>query len=135
MKLHPTSELNNRRLISARGWVPGAVCAGLTHPPPNFMNEKTLQKRNTCDLQAVLQTPPGRRLMWRILQAAQIEAHGFVAGDSHATSFHCGQRSIGLFMLAEMERAMPGIYTRIKQEQLAELETLQQAINRQQEDL
>ena len=97
-----------------------------------FMTEKEIQKRNRCDMQHLLQSPQGCRVLWRILQAAQIESHGFVVGDPHATSFHCGQRSIGLFLLEEIERAMPGSYARIKQDYLAEL---MQAQPRQQEDL
>lgn len=86
-------------------------------------------------MQHLLQSPQGRRVLGRILQATQLETHGFVAGDAHATSFHCGQRSIGLFVLEEMERALPGSYARIKQDYLAELKEIAQAKNRQQEDL
>ena len=58
------------------------------------MNPTKLQKRVVSDLQQVLKTSAGRRVLWRILQAAQVRQHGFVPGDELATAFHCGQRSI-----------------------------------------
>ena len=99
------------------------------------MNEKQLKKRNACDLQAVLKTVQGRRLLWRILQAAQIHQHGFVPGDPYATAFHCGQQSIGLFLLAEIEEAAPAAYAQMRGEYRSQVQSEQNEITRLTEEL
>lgn len=98
------------------------------------MNEKQLKKRNTCDLQTVLKTVQGRRLIWRILQAARVHQHAFVPGDNSATAFHCGQQSIGLFLLSEIEDAAPGAYQQMRGEYLSEVTSKQHEIDRQTEE-
>ena len=90
-----------------------------------------LKKRNLCDLQTVLKTPQGRRVLWRILQAAQVRQHGFVPGDSASTAFHCGQRSIGLFLLDEIEQALPGAYQQMRGEYQAEVISAQNQLNQE----
>ena len=89
------------------------------------MNAAKLKKRSTCDLQTVLKMPQGRRVLWQILQAAQVRGHGFIPGDALATAFHCGQRSIGLFLLDEMEQAVPGAYQQMRSEYVAEITSAQ----------
>ncbi len=99
------------------------------------MNEKQLKKRNACDLQAVLKTVQGRRLLWRILQAAQLHQHGFVPGDPYATAFHCGQQSIGLFLLAEIEEVAPSAYAQMRGEYRSQVQSEQNEINRLTEEI
>lgn len=99
------------------------------------MNEKQLKKRNVSDLQTVLKTVQGRRLLWRILQACRVHQHAFVPGDTAATAFHCGQQSIGLFVLAEIENASPHAYTQMRGEYLSEVNAEQSEINRLTEEL
>lgn len=99
------------------------------------MNEKQLKKRNTSDVQAVLKTAPGRRLLWRLLQAARVHQHSFVPGDATAMAFHCGQQSIGLFLLAEIEEAAPNAYAQMRGEYLSEVTSEQNEINRLNEEL
>ena len=99
------------------------------------MNEKQLKKRNIYDLQTVLKTAQGRRLLWRILQATRIRQHSFVPGDATATAFHCGQQSIGLFLLDEIEEASPGAYTQMRGEYRSEMISGQKEIDRLQEEL
>ncbi len=99
------------------------------------MKEKILQKRNVCDLQTVLSTVEGRSVLYRVLQSAQIGQHGFVPGDAFSTAFHCGQKSIGLFLLTALEEASPGVYARMRAEYLAEVKTAQAEIDRQDEPL
>lgn len=98
------------------------------------MNTHKLKKRNLCDLQAMLKMPQGRRVLWRILQAAQVRQHGFVPGDGLATSFHCGQRSIGLFLLDEIEEAQPGAYQQMRSEYVAEITSMQNQLTNQEND-
>ncbi|MGN0025284.1 MAG: hypothetical protein ACI351_07650 [Candidatus Avelusimicrobium sp.] len=99
------------------------------------MNEKQLQKRNVCDLQTVLKTVQGRRVLWRILQACQLRRHAFVAGDAYATAFQCGQQSIGLFVLGEIEDASCGAYAQMRGEYLSEVTSKQNEINRKNEEI
>lgn len=97
-------------------------------------NTNKTGNRNIADLHAVLKTPPGRRLVWRILQAAQVEQHGFVPGDPYATAYHCGQRSVGLFLLAELMQASPAAYAQMRGEYLSELYSRQNEIDAQNQE-
>ena len=98
------------------------------------MTSSKLKKRSLCDLQTVLKLPQGRRVLWQVLQAAQVRAHGFVPGDSLATAFHCGQRSIGLFLLDEIEQAMPGAYQQMRSEFIAEITSAQNQLKQELEN-
>ena len=98
------------------------------------MKQTPLKKRPVCDLQTVLKTPQGRRVLWRILQAAQVRQHGFVPGDAYATAFHCGQRSIGLFLLEEIEQAHAGAYQQMRSEYQAEVISAQQQFIQQENE-
>ena len=97
------------------------------------MNPAKLQKRVISDLQNVLKTSAGRRVLWRILQAAQVRQHGFVPGDELATAFHCGQRSIGLFLLEEIEQANAGAYQQMRSEYQSEVTALQNQLKEESE--
>lgn len=99
------------------------------------MNEKILKKRPIYDLQTVLKTVQGRRVLWRILQAARVDQHSFVPGDAQATAFHCGQQSIGLFLLREIEQACPGAYLQMRGEYKSEVVSKQREIDQQTEDI
>ena len=98
------------------------------------MKTSTLKKQTVCDLQAVLKTVQGRRVLWRILQACQVRRHAFVPGDAYATAFQCGQQSVGFFLLAEIEDAAPGAYTQMRGEYLSEITSRQNEINRKNEE-
>ncbi len=98
------------------------------------MNSSKLKKRAVYDLQTVLKTPQGRRVLWQLLQAAQVRQHGFIPGDALATAFHCGQRSIGLFLLDDIEQAQPGAYQQMRSEYLAELTSAQNQLREQEND-
>ena len=98
------------------------------------MNASKLKKRFTCDMQTLLKLPQGRRVLWQILQAAQVRGHGFVPGDGLATAFHCGQRSIGLFLLEEIEQAQPGAYQQMRSEYQAEMTSAQNQLKQEMEN-
>lgn len=98
------------------------------------MSNAKLKKRTIYDLQTVLKTPQGRRVLWQILQAAQVRQHGFIPGDALATAFHCGQRSIGLFLLDEIEQAQPGVYQQMRSEYVAEMTSAQNQLREQEND-
>lgn len=97
------------------------------------MQQTKLKKRNISDMQSVLKTPQGRRVLWRILQVANVRGHGFIPADALATSFHCGQRSIGLFLLEEIERANSLAYQQMRSEYQAEITALQNQLEEENE--
>ena len=92
-----------------------------------------LKKRTLSDMRTILKMPQGRRILWQILQAAQIRQHGFIPGDSLATAFHCGQRSIGLFLLENIEQAAPGAYQQMRGEYTAEMMSMQNQLQQESE--
>lgn len=54
-------------------------------------------------LNKVKRTKAGKIVLNKIIDACRIYEHGFVPGDAYATAFHCGQKSIGLWLLSEMK--------------------------------
>lgn len=99
------------------------------------MKKRTLEQRNEADLSAVLKLPQGRRLLWRLLQAAQVDGHGFVPGDPCVTAFHCGQKSIGLFLQEQIVRFSPLLLAQMRAEYLSEVTSQQNEINRESEEM
>ena len=99
------------------------------------MNKKLREKRNAADLACLLKMPQGRRVLWRLLQAAQIDEHGFVPGDACATAFHCGQKSIGLFVQQQIAQVSPLLLAQMRAEYLSEVTSEQNEINLASEDL
>lgn len=99
------------------------------------MNKKTLEKRNSADLACVLKLPQGRRLLWRILQAARVDQHGFVPSDPYATAFHCGQKSVGLFLQAEIEEVSALALAQMRAEYLSQTVSAQREIDRENEEM
>lgn len=99
------------------------------------MNAKLREKRNAADLACLLKMPQGRRILWRIMQASRLQEHGFVPGDALATAFHCGQKSIGLFVQAEIERISPLLLAQMRAEYLSEVTSEQNQINKENEEM
>lgn len=99
------------------------------------MKKRNLEKRNQADLLAVLRTPQGRRLLWRVLQAAQIHEHGFVPGDAYATAFHCGQKSVGLFLFGLINQTSPLAFAQMQGEYQSEVQSEQNEINQEAEEM
>ena len=99
------------------------------------MKRKIREKRNAADLACILKMPQGRRLLWRLLQACRIDDHGFVPGDSLATAFHCGQKSIGLFLQAAIVQISPLLLAQMQAEYLSEITSEQNQINQESEEM
>ena len=99
------------------------------------MKAKLREKRNAADLACILKMPQGRRLLWRIMQAARLQEHGFVPGDEFATAFHCGQKSIGLFLQSEIEQISPLLLAQMRAEYLSEITSEQNEINKENEEM
>lgn len=54
-------------------------------------------------LNKVKRTKTGKIVLNKIIEACRVNDHGFVPGDPQATAFHCGQKSIGLWLLSEIK--------------------------------
>jgi hypothetical protein len=100
-----------------------------------MMKTKLREKRNAADLACLLKMPQGRRVLWRIMQAARLHEHGFVPGDGLATAFHCGQKSIGLFLQSEIEQISPLLLAQMRAEYLSEVTSEQNQLNKENEEL
>ena len=58
----------------------------------------------------VMARKEGRRWVWELLTASHVFSTSFVSGDAHATSFHEGERNIGLRILTDVMTAAPDQY-------------------------
>jgi hypothetical protein len=66
------------------------------------------------DIRAVLSTPQGRRVVWRILGMTHLYKESFTGNST--TFYNEGQRSIGLQLLGELTAADPLAYVKLQQE-------------------
>lgn len=82
------------------------------------MSADTRKAELDADLRLVLGTPAGRRFFWRVLTQAGLNASSFVMGDSSATAFNEGRRSVALALLLEAQQVVPELYTAGLREQL-----------------
>ena len=99
------------------------------------MTKRVREKRNTADLACLLKLPQGRRVLWRIMQATRLDEHGFVPGDAYATAFHCGQKSVGLFLQTEIAQISPLMLAQMRAEYLSELTSEQNQLNKESEEM
>lgn len=98
------------------------------------MKKNTPTHPAACDWQAVLKTLHGRRVLFEIMQVAQLDQHGFIPNDALSTAFHCGQRSIGLYVKNNIQASDPAVLFQMQTEYQAAVEEKQAEINRQQEE-
>jgi len=70
--------------------------------------KKYRQKRldDIADLEAVMETPQGRRVLWRILDQSKLLASNMFTGDN-TTFYNLGQRETGLWLYKEIMTANP----------------------------
>ena len=70
--------------------------------------KKYQQKRldEIADLEAVMETPQGRRVLWRILDESKFLAENMFTGNS-TTFFNLGQHKIGVWLYKEIMTANP----------------------------
>lgn len=64
-------------------------------------------KREQDDLRAVLSTPEGRRWLWRVLEATAAFRASYDPDNPIRMGFSEGRRSVGLWLLAELQHAAP----------------------------
>jgi hypothetical protein len=70
------------------------------------------QDQSVLDLDAVLQTPQGRRVLLRILDRCGVYRGAFT-GEAAATSFRLGEQNLGLWLIAQIENVGPTEYPRL----------------------
>lgn len=70
--------------------------------------EKRGRELELDDVRALMRNRPGRRFMWRVLDACGVFRSSFT-GDN-ATFFNEGQRNIGLLLMADINEACPELY-------------------------
>jgi hypothetical protein len=74
-----------------------------------------------ADLRAVLNTKWGRRVFWRIVSRCGPLRQSF-DHSAAVSAFNEGQRSIGLWMWAEMEQSCPEAYEVMRREAKEQIE-------------
>jgi hypothetical protein len=67
------------------------------------------------DLRKILQTPEGRRVIWRILSQAEVFKQTFNP-DPHWAAFNEGKRRIGLWLYGEIPAADEDAFIRMMEE-------------------
>jgi hypothetical protein len=67
-----------------------------------------LQQRES-DLRAVLDTPEGRRFVWRLLETSNLHG-GSYTGEAFSTAFNEGTRAVAMGLLQEAQRVAPNSY-------------------------
>ncbi len=72
--------------------------------------EELAKSQREADLRAVLQTPAGRRLYWRLVNEVSCAFGPSFAGDAHATAYNEGRRAVGLAMVLEAQTLQPDEY-------------------------
>jgi len=77
------------------------------------------QKRldDIADLEAVMETPQGRRVLWRILDESKFLAENMFTGNS-TTFFNLGQHKIGVWLYKEIMAANPKQFLSMMEAQL-----------------
>lgn len=85
--------------------------------------EAMADRQERDDLQAVLNTPPGRRVMYRILEIAgcgvlttDVTVYSPVGVDTHETFSELGERNLGQRLKVDWLRAAPGLFSKMMQE-------------------
>lgn len=67
-------------------------------------------------LKKMLESAESRVVLYQIIMSAGTFGHGFVPGDAHATSFHAGQRSVGLMIYSWIMETRPDIFLQMQKE-------------------
>jgi len=77
--------------------------------------DKRRREREVDDLRAVVATPEGRRVMWRMLEHCGVFRSTFT-GHGARDAFNEGARNVGLFVMGELAEAEPEVITTMLKE-------------------
>jgi hypothetical protein len=75
--------------------------------------------REREDVQKVMKTPHGRRVMWRILEQSKMLATDLFAGDER-TNVNIGRRDMGVWLYNEIMLHAPEQFIKVLQERVKE---------------
>ena len=79
-------------------------------------HDKWALERERTDLAHVLETPQGRRFLWKLLSDCGVFKLSFQYGDAQSTAFHEGSRRIGLALMVAIQELDPTLYHRMAKE-------------------
>jgi len=77
--------------------------------------EKRQRQEATNDIIAVMNTAPGRRYIWRLLESARVFGSSY-AHQSNQTFFREGQRNVGLAIFTAVLAASPELFLLMQKE-------------------
>ncbi len=77
--------------------------------------DRRRREREVDDLRAVVATPEGRRVMWRMLEHCGVFRSTFT-GHGARDAFNEGARNVGLFVMGELAEAEPDVITTMLKE-------------------
>ena len=81
------------------------------------MNEQEKERqRLKKDLEVVMSTPSGRRIIWRLLGIAGTFTRSFDTDSQYATAFNEGKRSVGLDIYDDIMQYCPERYIQAQNE-------------------
>ena len=93
-----------------------------TDPKQHKKRTKAYKLREAAeneDLSAVLNTPAGRRVLWRIMDQSKLLAPDMFTGNS-TTFYNLGKRDLGLWLYNEIMGSEPKAFVKMMDEQLKE---------------
>lgn len=82
---------------------------------------KLREAREKEDISKVLNTPHGRRFMWRILDQSKLLAPDMFTGQNDFTNHNLGKRDLGLWLYNEIMGSEPKAFIKMMDENLKEL--------------
>lgn len=85
------------------------------------MTPDELRQQDEEDLRAVLGSQAGRRFVHRLVKQTGMYGSSY-AESATATAFNEGRRSVGIALVAEMQRVDAALYARVLREGLDALE-------------
>src|SRR5690242_2662739 len=80
--------------------------------------ERRMAVRQDSELSDVLASPAGRAVLWRALEKCGVFELSYTA-DPYRTAFNEGERNIGLWLFAEINRVSPTAYQTMQTEAAA----------------
>lgn len=86
------------------------------------MNEQEKERqRLKKDLEVVMSTPSGRRVIWRLLSIAGTFTRSFDSSSQYATAFNEGKRSVGLDLYDDIMTYCPERYIQAQNDHNSEI--------------
>lgn len=87
----------------------------MTQETKTKKQERVEKQEALNDTIAVMQTPAGRRYIWRLLEHARVFGSSY-AHQSNQTFFREGQRNMGLWIFDELLKASPELFLTMQKE-------------------